>query len=50
LVPLLGVAVCIAMMYGLGWTNWLRLFVWMAIGIVLYFSYGKKHSVLNHGE
>jgi APA family basic amino acid/polyamine antiporter len=47
-VPLLGVFVCCAMMYGLGWTNWLRLFVWMAIGIVFYFSYGKKHSKLNN--
>lgn len=46
-VPLLGVFVCCAMMYGLGWTNWLRLFVWMALGIVFYFVYGKKNSVLN---
>jgi APA family basic amino acid/polyamine antiporter len=47
-VPLLGVFVCCAMMYGLGWTNWLRLFVWMAIGVVFYFAYGKKNSVLNN--
>jgi APA family basic amino acid/polyamine antiporter len=46
-VPLLGVFVCCAMMYGLGWTNWLRLFAWMAIGVVFYFAYGKKNSVLN---
>lgn len=46
-VPLLGVFVCCAMMYGLGWTNWLRLFVWMALGVVFYFCYGKKNSVLN---
>jgi len=46
-VPLLGVFVCCAMMYGLGWTNWLRLFVWMAIGVIFYFSYGKKNSKLN---
>jgi APA family basic amino acid/polyamine antiporter len=48
IVPLLGVAVCLAMMYGLGWTNWLRLFAWMAIGVIIYFLYGKKHSVLNN--
>jgi APA family basic amino acid/polyamine antiporter len=47
-VPLLGVFVCCAMMYGLGWTNWLRLFAWMAIGVVFYFAYGKKNSVLNN--
>jgi len=32
------------MIYGLGWTNWLRLGVWLVIGLVLYFSYGIKHS------
>src|SRR6202158_4608481 len=39
-----GVLVCGAMIYGLGWTNWLRLIVWLAIGLVFYFSYGRKHS------
>ena len=48
LVPLLGVFVCCAMMYGLGWTNWLRLFAWMALGVIFYFAYGKKNSVLNN--
>ncbi len=35
-----------AMIFGLGWTNWLRLIVWLAIGLVFYFAYGKKHSKL----
>ncbi|NDD30247.1 MAG: amino acid permease [Proteobacteria bacterium] len=46
LVPFLGVLVCAAMIYGLGWTNWLRLFVWLVIGLVIYFGYSRKHSVL----
>jgi len=40
----LGVIICCAMIYGLGWTNWLRLGVWLVIGLVIYFSYGRKHS------
>jgi basic amino acid/polyamine antiporter, APA family len=34
-------------MYGLGWTNWLRLGIWLLIGLVLYFGYGMRHSRLN---
>ena len=45
-VAVLGILVCGAMIYGLGWTNWLRLAVWLAIGLVFYFSYGKNHSRL----
>ncbi len=46
-VSTLGVLVCGAMIFGLGWTNWLRLIVWLAIGMVVYFSYGRKHSHIN---
>ena len=45
IVPILGIGVCGAMIYGLGWTNWLRLLVWLVIGFVFYFGYGCKHSV-----
>ncbi len=44
LVSTAGVLICGAMIYGLGWTNWVRLIVWMAIGLVFYFAYGRKHS------
>ena len=45
-VATLGIIVCGAMIYGLGWTNWMRLIVWLAIGLLLYFSYGRRHSRL----
>lgn len=47
LVSTLGVVVCAAMVYGLGAANWLRLLVWLAIGLVIYFGYSKKRSLLN---
>ncbi|HEV8242231.1 MAG TPA: amino acid permease [Thermoanaerobaculia bacterium] len=46
LVAILGILVSGAMIYGLGWTNWLRLGVWLVIGLVFYFTYGNKHSKL----
>ena len=47
-VPLAGVAVCVYLMQALPIESWYRLIIWMAIGIVLYFLYGKKNSKLNH--
>jgi APA family basic amino acid/polyamine antiporter len=44
LVSTLGVIVCGSMIYGLGWTNWMRLLVWLAIGMVFYFTYSVRHS------
>src|SRR4051794_1353194 len=46
-VATLGIIVCGAMIFGLGWTNWMRLIVWLVIGFVFYFGYGKSHSRLN---
>lgn len=45
-VSTLGILVCGAMIYGLGWTNWLRLAGWLGLGVLLYFAYGYKHSKL----
>jgi len=47
-VPIAGIIVCLAMIFGLGWTNWLRLIAWLAIGLVIYFLFGKNNSVLNN--
>ncbi len=43
-VPILGIVVNGYMMYKLGWINWARLIVWLIIGLVIYFSYSRKHS------
>jgi APA family basic amino acid/polyamine antiporter len=45
-VAVLGILTCGAMIYGLGWTNWLRLAGWLAIGLFFYFGYSRKHSKL----
>jgi APA family basic amino acid/polyamine antiporter len=45
-VPILGAAVCILMMVGLGAHNWERLLIWMILGMVIYYAYSKKHSVV----
>ncbi|MGA2102299.1 MAG: amino acid permease [Candidatus Sulfotelmatobacter sp.] len=45
-VSILGILVCGSMIYGLGWTNWLRLIVWLVIGLTIYFGYSRKHSKL----
>ena len=44
LIPILGVISNGYMMYKLGWVNWARLFIWLAIGLVVYFTYSVKHS------
>lgn len=48
LVPILGIAFCLVLMFSLPAANWLRLFAWLAIGLVIYFSYGRRHSLLRH--
>jgi APA family basic amino acid/polyamine antiporter len=47
LVPILGILVCAAMIFGLGWLNWVRLIGWLLIGFVIYFGYSRHHSNLN---
>jgi len=44
LIPILGVIVNGAMIFGLGWANWSRLGIWLVIGLVIYFGYSRKHS------
>jgi len=44
--PILGIALCLLLMFSLPSENWERLFVWLLIGFVIYFFYGRHHSVL----
>ncbi|WP_460614443.1 amino acid permease [Hymenobacter seoulensis] len=46
LVPILGILTCLIMMLSLPWETWLRLAVWLAIGLAIYYGYGRKHSKL----
>src|ERR1700681_627045 len=46
-VPILGILFNGYMMYKLGWVNWARLFIWLIIGLVIYFTYSRYHSRVN---
>ena len=46
LVPILGIAACLMLMFSLPEENWVRLLIWLAIGLAIYFSYGRRHSRL----
>jgi APA family basic amino acid/polyamine antiporter len=46
LTPILGILLCLLLMFSLPSENWLRLFAWLGLGFVIYFAYGRHHSVL----
>lgn len=48
LVPILGIVVCVIMMASLPIESWERLAIWLAIGLVIYFIYGRKYSKINN--
>jgi APA family basic amino acid/polyamine antiporter len=45
-VPVLGIAINLLLMLGLGWQNWARLLIWLVLGLAVYFGYSRKHSLL----
>ncbi|MDE3067596.1 MAG: amino acid permease [Verrucomicrobiota bacterium] len=49
LIAPLGTGSCLFLMAGLPADTWARLIVWMAIGLVVYFAYSRRHSRLHHG-
>lgn len=50
LIPVLGLSSCFYLMTELGYINWLRFLVWLVIGLVVYFTYGYKHSRMGRLE
>ena len=47
-VSIAGIVVCGAMIFGLGWTNWARLIIWLLIGFIIYFGYSRYNSRLRN--
>ncbi|MEO7711299.1 MAG: amino acid permease, partial [Gemmatimonadaceae bacterium] len=50
LVPILGILSCFGLMAGLPKDTWIRLLIWLALGLVIYFVYSKNHSHIGRGE
>jgi len=50
LVPILGALSCLVQMFALPISTWIRLVVWLALGLVLYFSYGVRHSLVRRAR
>ena len=46
LTPILGIVISLGLMASLPWSTWLRLIVWLIVGMVIYFAYGRSHSRL----
>jgi APA family basic amino acid/polyamine antiporter len=47
-IPLLGIVLCLMLMMSLPVGNWLRLVGWMILGLIIYFTYSRHHSILGH--
>jgi APA family basic amino acid/polyamine antiporter len=47
-VPILGIGACLMLMLSLPADNWYRLIGWLLLGLAIYFTYGKRHSVLGN--
>ena len=50
LLPIAAIVACVWLMLNLTALTWIRFVIWMVIGIVVYFLYGRRHSVLGQRE
>lgn len=46
-IPALGALMSFGLMLGLPMMTWIRFFVWMGLGLIVYWFYGRRHSLLN---
>jgi APA family basic amino acid/polyamine antiporter len=46
-IPALAVIFCVMLMTYLSWHTWVAFIIWMAIGLLIYFGYARKHSAMN---
>lgn len=46
-IPIIGIAFSLSLIYQLPWDTWLRFGIWLLIGLVVYFGYGRHHSLMN---
>jgi APA family basic amino acid/polyamine antiporter len=44
--PVISIAFCVLLMTALPLVTWVRFFVWLVIGLAIYFAFGRKHSVM----
>jgi len=50
LIPILTIIACFYLMSALPIETWIRFIIWLAIGLVIYFIYGRHHSILQHSK
>jgi basic amino acid/polyamine antiporter, APA family len=50
LLPIAAIVACVWLMLNLTGLTWIRFLIWMAIGVVIYFLYGRRHSILGQRE
>jgi len=47
--PILGIVISLGLMLGLPGETWLRLVIWLVLGLIIYFTYGRNHSRVQEG-